>query len=159
MKSGPAPTQVARSKPRVAAPVVTKPKPAAPPAEPAAAAENVPNSSNVDVEGWLKKTFSFFCLNIAESLWILIFIFFVCLSDDGHSIYVRNLPFDTTPTQLEEVFKSFGAIKHEGIQVRSNKVCDIVIQSLPKKGPKHSFLTRCLCDSSAARFLFWFCGV
>ncbi|CAG7883379.1 unnamed protein product [Brassica rapa] len=91
MKSGPAPTQVARSKPRVAAPVVTKPKPAAPPAEPAAAAENVPNSSNVDVE------------------------------DDGHSIYVRNLPFDTTPTQLEEVFKSFGAIKHEGIQVRSNK--------------------------------------
>ena len=57
----------------------------------------------------------------------------MCLSDDGHSIYVRNLPFDTTPTQLEEVFKSFGAIKHEGIQVRSNKVCDIVIQSLPKK--------------------------
>ncbi|KAL0658879.1 hypothetical protein Bca4012_079464 [Brassica carinata] len=93
MKSGPAPTtQVARSKPRAAAPVVTKPKPAAPPAEPAAAApENVPNSSNVDVE------------------------------DDGHSIYVRNLTFDTTPTQLEEVFKSFGAIKHEGIQVRSNK--------------------------------------
>ncbi|XP_018492469.2 nuclear transport factor 2 isoform X1 [Raphanus sativus] len=95
MKSGPAPTQAARNKPRAAAaaPVSTKPKPTAPPAEPAAAAapENVANSSNVDVE------------------------------DDGHSIYVRNLPFDTTPTQLEEVFKSFGAIKHEGIQVRSNK--------------------------------------
>ncbi|KAJ0248764.1 Nuclear transport factor 2 [Hirschfeldia incana] len=92
MKSGPAPTQVARNKPRAAAPVSTKPKPAAPPAEPAAAQpENVANSSNVDVE------------------------------DDGHSIYVRNLPFDTTPTQLEEVFKSFGAIKLEGIQVRSNK--------------------------------------
>ncbi|KAF8089572.1 hypothetical protein N665_0502s0036 [Sinapis alba] len=90
MKSGPAPTQVARNKPR-AAPVVTKPKPTATQAEPAAAPENVPNSNNVDVE------------------------------DEGHSIYVRNLPFDTTPTQLEEVFKSFGAIKHEGIQVRSNK--------------------------------------
>ena len=64
MKSGPAPTtQVARSKPRAAAPVVTKPKPAAPPAEPAAAApENVPNSSNVDVEGRLKKNFFIFLL-------------------------------------------------------------------------------------------------
>ncbi|CAH8389646.1 unnamed protein product [Eruca vesicaria subsp. sativa] len=95
MKSGPAPTQVARNKPR-AAPVSAKSKPTAPPAESAAAPdasglENVPNSNNVDVE------------------------------DDGHSIYVRNLPFDTTPTQLEEVFKSFGPIKHEGIQVRSNK--------------------------------------
>lgn len=55
MKSGPAPTQAARNKPRAAAaaPVSTKPKPTAPPAEPAAAAapENVANSSNVDVEG------------------------------------------------------------------------------------------------------------
>ncbi|KAJ4871998.1 Nuclear transport factor 2 (NTF2) family protein with RNA binding (RRM-RBD-RNP motifs) domain [Raphanus sativus] len=99
MRSGPAPpTHVAaRNKPR-AAPVRTNQKPTPPPpAEHAAAPnaslglENVHNSSNADVE------------------------------DDGHSIYVRNLPFDTTPTQLEEVFKSFGAVKHEGIQVRSNK--------------------------------------
>ncbi|KAJ0236322.1 Nuclear transport factor 2 [Hirschfeldia incana] len=98
MKSGPAPpTHVARNKPR-AAPVRTNQKPAPPPpAEHAAAPnassglENVHNSNNADVE------------------------------DDGHSIYVRNLPFDTTPTQLEEVFKSFGAVKLEGIQVRSNK--------------------------------------
>ncbi|CAN8252035.1 unnamed protein product [Cochlearia groenlandica] len=95
MKSGPTPTHVARNKPRTA-PTSTNQKPTAPPVEPLAAPEtsrleNVPTSRNVDVE------------------------------DDGHSIYVRNLPFDTTPTQLEEVFKSFGAIKREGIQVRSNK--------------------------------------
>ncbi|CAN8264862.1 unnamed protein product [Cochlearia groenlandica] len=97
MKSGPAPTHVARTKPQVAQGSTTNQKPTPPPpAKPAALAEasalkNVPNSSNVDVE------------------------------DDGHSIYVRNLPFETTPAQLEEVFKKFGAIKQEGIQVRSNK--------------------------------------
>ncbi|OMO53137.1 hypothetical protein CCACVL1_28863 [Corchorus capsularis] len=40
---------------------------------------------------------------------------------EGHSIYVRNLPFNATPTQLEEAFKKCGPIKHNGIQVRSNK--------------------------------------
>ncbi|XP_019093232.1 PREDICTED: ras GTPase-activating protein-binding protein 2-like isoform X2 [Camelina sativa] len=95
MKSGPAQTHVSRNKPR-AAPVSTNQKTSARPAEhvaapEASALENVQNSSHVDVD------------------------------DDGHSIYVRNLPFDSTPTQLEEVFKTFGAIKVEGIQVRSNK--------------------------------------
>ncbi|CAH2044083.1 unnamed protein product [Thlaspi arvense] len=94
MKSSPAPTHVVRNN-RRATPVSTNQKPT-PPAELVAAPdavglENVTNSNNVDVE------------------------------DDGHSIYVRNLPFDSTPTQLEDVFKTFGAIKHEGIQVRSNK--------------------------------------
>ncbi|GMI67375.1 hypothetical protein like AT5G60980 [Hibiscus trionum] len=40
---------------------------------------------------------------------------------EGHSIYVRNLPYNATPAQLEEAFKECGAIKHNGIQVRSNK--------------------------------------
>ncbi|KAF2312868.1 hypothetical protein GH714_040924 [Hevea brasiliensis] len=40
---------------------------------------------------------------------------------EGHSIYVRNLPFNATAAQLDGVFKKFGPIKHEGIQVRSNK--------------------------------------
>ncbi|KAG6587587.1 Nuclear transport factor 2, partial [Cucurbita argyrosperma subsp. sororia] len=40
---------------------------------------------------------------------------------EGHSIYVRNLPFDATVEQLEEEFKKFGPIKRDGIQVRSNK--------------------------------------
>ncbi|KAK9034479.1 hypothetical protein V6N11_050643 [Hibiscus sabdariffa] len=40
---------------------------------------------------------------------------------EGHSIYVRNLPFTATPAQLEVAFKKFGPIKRNGIQVRSNK--------------------------------------
>ncbi|XVF11780.1 hypothetical protein REPUB_Repub08aG0057500 [Reevesia pubescens] len=40
---------------------------------------------------------------------------------EGHSIYVRNLPYNATPAQLEEAFKNFGSIKRNGIQVRSNK--------------------------------------
>lgn len=43
--------------------------------------------------------------------------------EEGHSIYVRNLPFSITAAQLEEEFKKFGPIKHGGIQVRNNKVC------------------------------------
>ncbi|ONK76166.1 uncharacterized protein A4U43_C03F24630 [Asparagus officinalis] len=39
----------------------------------------------------------------------------------GHSIFVRNLPLDATVTQLEEVFKKFGPIKPQGVQVRSHK--------------------------------------
>ncbi|KAJ8501153.1 hypothetical protein OPV22_011705 [Ensete ventricosum] len=41
---------------------------------------------------------------------------------DGYSIYVKNLPLDATPAQLEEGFKKFGAIKSGGIQVRSHKL-------------------------------------
>ncbi|GER31397.1 nuclear transport factor 2 family protein [Striga asiatica] len=40
---------------------------------------------------------------------------------DGHSIYIKGLPMNATDSMLEEVFKKFGAIKNEGIQVRSNK--------------------------------------
>ncbi|XP_010546208.1 PREDICTED: ras GTPase-activating protein-binding protein 2-like [Tarenaya hassleriana] len=97
MKSGPTTTHVATNKTR-AGPVSTnqkqtvpRVKPVATPEASAPSNENAPDSSNVNGE------------------------------DDGHSIYVRNLPFDATPTQLEEVFKKFGAIKDDGIQVRSNK--------------------------------------
>ncbi|KAJ4831842.1 hypothetical protein Tsubulata_017505 [Turnera subulata] len=41
--------------------------------------------------------------------------------EEGHSIFVRNLPFNATVAQLEEAFKRFGPIKPDGIQVRSNK--------------------------------------
>ncbi|RWR72873.1 putative G3BP-like protein [Cinnamomum micranthum f. kanehirae] len=40
---------------------------------------------------------------------------------EGHSIYIGGLPLSATVTQLEEEFKKFGAIKPNGIQVRSNK--------------------------------------
>ncbi|TKY55019.1 Ras GTPase-activating protein-binding protein 1 [Spatholobus suberectus] len=39
----------------------------------------------------------------------------------GHSIYIRNLPYNATVEQLEEIFKKFGPIKRGGIQVRSSK--------------------------------------
>ncbi|XP_015879817.3 nuclear transport factor 2 isoform X1 [Ziziphus jujuba] len=40
---------------------------------------------------------------------------------EGHSIYIRNLPFSVTDAQLEAEFKKFGPIKRGGIQVRNNK--------------------------------------
>ncbi|XP_010527973.1 PREDICTED: ras GTPase-activating protein-binding protein 2 [Tarenaya hassleriana] len=40
---------------------------------------------------------------------------------EGGSIFVANLPMDATPEQLHETFKHFGAIKQDGIQVRSYK--------------------------------------
>lgn len=84
--------------------------------------------------------------NVNTIPWLLRVVMSTCyFTDDGHSIYVRNLPFDTTPTQLEEVFKSFGAVKHEGIQVRSNKVFDINLQSSPRVN-LNWFLSLHVCD-------------
>ncbi|EOY03686.1 Nuclear transport factor 2 family protein with RNA binding domain isoform 1 [Theobroma cacao] len=40
---------------------------------------------------------------------------------EGHSIYIRNLPFNVTPIQLEQEFNKFGPIKQGGVQVRNNK--------------------------------------
>ncbi|KAL0459930.1 UNVERIFIED_CONTAM: Nuclear transport factor 2 [Sesamum latifolium] len=40
---------------------------------------------------------------------------------DGYSIYIKGLPMSATDTLLEEVFKKFGTIKSDGIQVRSNR--------------------------------------
>nr|XP_018686403.1 PREDICTED: putative G3BP-like protein isoform X3 [Musa acuminata subsp. malaccensis] len=40
---------------------------------------------------------------------------------DGYSIYIKNLPLNATPAQLDEEFKKFGPIKPGGIQVRSHK--------------------------------------
>ncbi|KAL8057998.1 hypothetical protein ABFX02_04G220200 [Erythranthe guttata] len=40
---------------------------------------------------------------------------------DGYSVYIKGLPMNATDSILEEVFKKFGAIKSDGIQVRSNR--------------------------------------
>ncbi|KAL2239678.1 UNVERIFIED_CONTAM: Nuclear transport factor 2 [Sesamum indicum] len=40
---------------------------------------------------------------------------------DGYSIYIKGLPMNATEALLEEVFKKFGTIKNDGIQVRSNR--------------------------------------
>ncbi|KAF7827970.1 ras GTPase-activating protein-binding protein 2-like [Senna tora] len=39
----------------------------------------------------------------------------------AYAIFVANLPMNATVEQLEQEFKKFGPIKHDGIQVRSNK--------------------------------------
>ncbi|WOK98466.1 G3BP-like protein isoform X2 [Canna indica] len=44
------------------------------------------------------------------------------LEEEGHSIYIRNLPLNATAEQVEEEFKIFGPIKPGGVQVRSHKV-------------------------------------
>ncbi|WOL03705.1 G3BP-like protein isoform X1 [Canna indica] len=43
------------------------------------------------------------------------------LEVDSYSIYIKNLPLNATPAQLEGEFKKFGPIKPGGIQVRSHK--------------------------------------
>ncbi|XP_004298368.1 PREDICTED: putative G3BP-like protein [Fragaria vesca subsp. vesca] len=40
----------------------------------------------------------------------------------AHAIFVANLPMSATVEELDKLFKQFGSIKRDGIQVRSNKV-------------------------------------
>lgn len=51
------------------------------------------------------------------------------LTADVCSVYIKNLPLNATPAQLEEEFKRFGPIKSGGVQVRSNKVLFSVLFS------------------------------
>ncbi|KAD3641334.1 hypothetical protein E3N88_30558 [Mikania micrantha] len=45
-------------------------------------------------------------------------------SVEGYSIYIKGFPMDATHALLEEEFKKFGPIKHNGIQVRNNRDID-----------------------------------
>ncbi|KNA19557.1 hypothetical protein SOVF_060540 [Spinacia oleracea] len=47
--------------------------------------------------------------------------FDVQAEETDHSVYIGYLPLDATVAQVENEFKRFGAIKNNGIQVRSNK--------------------------------------
>lgn len=44
------------------------------------------------------------------------------LAVKAHAIFVANLPMTATVEELDKLFKQFGSIKRDGIQVRSNKV-------------------------------------
>ncbi|KAJ8476359.1 hypothetical protein OPV22_020086 [Ensete ventricosum] len=81
-------------------PTSIKPEPQAIPAPPAAPASDMSSSSSTAAEN----------SNVQEA------------ETDGYSVYVKSLPMDATPAQLEEVFKNFGPIKPGGIQVRSHKL-------------------------------------
>lgn len=60
---------------------------------------------------------------VVESYLTDVFKFYIFfLAVEGHSVYIRNLPLNVTVSQLEAEFVKFGAIKQNGVQVRSNKV-------------------------------------
>ncbi|KAJ4826090.1 hypothetical protein Tsubulata_015186 [Turnera subulata] len=40
---------------------------------------------------------------------------------EGHSIYIRNLPYNMSADQLESEFKKFGPVKEGGVQIRYNR--------------------------------------
>jgi hypothetical protein len=90
----------------------------------------------------------------------LLFIFPV--SVEGYSIFVANLPLDATVDQLVQTFTRFGAIKPNGVQVRSYKVSLMFI--LVKLGVENCFLKLYLFVYvahlyTARKELFWFCGI
>ncbi|KAF8077066.1 hypothetical protein N665_1064s0013 [Sinapis alba] len=43
------------------------------------------------------------------------------VEEPGTSIFVSNLPMDAKPAQLYELFKGFGPIKEDGVQIRSSR--------------------------------------
>ncbi|PKU77565.1 putative G3BP-like protein [Dendrobium catenatum] len=100
MKEKPAPVSVAKSAPNEAVPTDTEQKaPAAPTPAPALArAAKVPARGSYAAE-----------TNVAQES-----------EAEGYSIYIKRLPLNATCAQLEEVFKIFGPIKPNGIQVRRN---------------------------------------
>ncbi|KAK1351818.1 nuclear transport factor 2-like [Heracleum sosnowskyi] len=65
-----------------------------------------PASSNTDVSASI--------LNAAENV-------NQDLESDGYSIYIKGLPYNATPSLLEDEFKKYGTIKNGGIQVRSKQ--------------------------------------
>jgi hypothetical protein len=122
MKEGP-PTPVVKSKP--------SPKPVTKPATKAVegpekssvkAPETAPSATSVTKsktshEGWL-----WFNLAYAVLLTLTVVITLFYPAEQGYSIFVKSLPFNSTTQTVEEEFKKFGAIKPGGIQVRNNKV-------------------------------------
>ena len=83
-------------------------------------------------------------------------ILFCCLcSAESYSIYIKGLPYNATPSLLDDEFKKYGTIRNGGIQVRS-KVWPfapvILIFTWNFKLFSYTIV-------SAARFLFWLCGV
>lgn len=55
-------------------------------------------------------------------------IYLSACAADGYSIYIMGLPMTASEALLEDVFKKFGTIKKDGIQVKRNRVCsDLVI--------------------------------
>ncbi|KAH9556599.1 hypothetical protein CY35_07G037900 [Sphagnum magellanicum] len=50
---------------------------------------------------------------------------------DGHSVYIKNLPINIMPAEVEEQFAQFGPIKPGGVNVRSQKASPVSIGGRP----------------------------
>ncbi|KAG8070729.1 hypothetical protein GUJ93_ZPchr0006g43799 [Zizania palustris] len=98
MKEAPLLAPVPAARPAQPKQAKQSPAPPAPAPAPAPVADVTPFSSNTESS------------NLHE------------LEVDAHAIYVRSLPLNATVAQLEDEFKKFGTIKHDGIQVRSHKI-------------------------------------
>ncbi|KAM0856835.1 hypothetical protein ACQ4PT_048885 [Festuca glaucescens] len=122
MKEGP-PTPVVKSKPSPKP--VTKPVTKAvegPEKSSVKAPETTPAATSVTKnktshDGWL-----WFNLACAVLLTLIVVITLFYPAEQGYSIFVKSLPFNSTAQTVEEEFKKFGAIKPGGIQVRNNKI-------------------------------------
>ena len=70
------------------------------------------------------------------------------VSVEGYSIFVANLPMDATVDELIQTFSKFGAIKPNGVQVRSYKVglVFILVNLCWKLSSETIFM--CLCSPS-----------
>jgi RNA recognition motif-containing protein len=62
---------------------------------------------------------------------------------DVHSVYIKNLPSNIMPADVEKEFARFGSIKPGGVNVRSQKVSDHSILRIGKMivSAKLNFLT------------------
>ncbi|KAM0931443.1 hypothetical protein ACQ4PT_000454 [Festuca glaucescens] len=122
MKEGP-PTPVVKSKPSPKP--VTKPVTKAvegPEKSSVKAPETTSTATSVTKnktshDGWL-----WFNLAYAVLLTLVVVITLFYPAEQGYSIFVKSLPFNSTTQTIEEEFKKFGAIKPGGIQVRNNKI-------------------------------------
>jgi hypothetical protein len=83
------------------------------------------NSASPEAEGVKFCIWSFFVFESSFSstfcsvILLLLYNYKLLRAGNGCSIYIKHLPVNVTPAQVEEEFKKFGAIKPSGVQVRS----------------------------------------
>ena len=125
MKEGP-PTPVVKSKPSPKP--VTKPVakavegPEKSSVKPSQAAETTPAGTSVAKNRTSHDGLYGFDLVYTVLLTLIAVVTLFYPAEQGYSIFVKSLPFNSTVQMVEEDFKKFGAIKPGGIQVRNNKV-------------------------------------
>lgn len=72
-----------------------------------------------------------------------------CNAADGRSVYVKNLPMTITAQQLETEFARFGAVKENGVNVKSQKVLTL------QNDTDEYFECNCLALYLSSMFVFF----